>query len=154
MYLLVRDSRGVMNVKKILSLLFHRVTIVALAILVQLVALMLMIGRFGNYFPQFYVFSTILSIVVVIFIAAGTAKSAYKIAWIIPIVLFPIFGGLFYLVLGNTRTSRRMQRKMRNLKLHGQHSLASSTSILQELSHIDQHAANQARYIQDHGPYP
>ncbi len=140
--------------KKILSLLFHRVTIVTLAILIQLAALVLMIGRFGNYFPQFYGFTTMLSIVVVIFIATGPQKSAYKIAWIIPIILFPIFGGLFYLMLGNFRTSGRMKRKMQQLKVHGESSLVSSASVLQELDQIDQHAANQARYIQNYASYP
>lgn len=140
--------------KKILSLLFHRVTMVALALLAQLAALILMIGRFGNYFPQLYIFSTIISALVVIVIASGNNKSAYKIAWIIPIVLFPIFGGLFYLMLGSRRTNKRMRRKMEQLKLYGQRSLESSSSVLNELDEIDVHAANQARYIQDHAAYP
>lgn len=140
--------------KKILSLLFHRVTIIGLAIFAQLVALVLMIGRFGNYFPQLYVISTVVSAVAVIAIASGNSKSAYKIAWIIPIILFPIFGGVFYLMLGNRRTNPRMRRKIMQIKLHGEESLASSAPVLHELSQIDQHAANQARYIQDHAAYP
>ena len=140
--------------KKVLSLLFHRATIIALAILAQLVALALMVGRFSHYFPQFYAAFTLLSIVVVIFIATGNHKSAYKIAWIIPIILFPIFGGLFYLMLGNPRTNKRMKRKMRQLKLHGDRSLASSSPLLAELAKTDQHAANQARYIQNYASFP
>ncbi len=140
--------------KKILSLLFHRVTVIALAILAQLAALVLMVGRFSNFFPQFYVFFTVLSVIVVIFIATGNHKSAYKIAWIIPIMLFPILGGLFYLMLGNPRTSQRMKRKMQQLRLHGDRSLASSAPILKDLAKVDQHAANQARYIQNYACYP
>lgn len=140
--------------KKILSLLFHRVTIITLAILAQLLALVVMIGSFGDYFPQFYAFFTLLSAVVVIFIATGRQKSAYKIAWIIPIILFPIFGGLFYLMLGNPRTSRRMKRKMHLLKAHGESSLASSAPVLHRLVHTSKHAANQARYIQNYASYP
>lgn len=140
--------------KKILSLLFHRVTIVAVAILAQLVVLILMIGRFSNYFPLFYGFFTILSAVVVIVIATGRNKSAYKIAWIIPIILFPIFGGLFYLMLGNARLSPRMRRKMEKTRLHGEQSLAASSSVLDELFDLDRRAASQARYIQDYAAYP
>lgn len=140
--------------KKGLSLLFHRVTIAGLAIIAQVAALILMIGRFGTFFPQFYAFSTLLSAVVVIIIAGSSDKSAYKIAWIIPIILFPIFGGLFYLVLGNRRINPRMQRKMAQIKLHGEKSMASSEPIIQELAEVDQHAANQARYIQNHGAFP
>ncbi|MCK9524499.1 MAG: cardiolipin synthase [Limnochordia bacterium] len=140
--------------KKILSLLFHRVTIISLAILAQLFALVLMIGRFSDYVPQFYVFSTFLSALVVIFIATGREKSAYKIAWIIPITLFPIFGGLFYLMLGKPRKNRRMQRKMQKTKALGDQALRSSAPVLHVLAHIDEHAANQARYIQNYASYP
>jgi len=140
--------------KKILSLLFHRVTIIALAILAQLWALVLMIGSFGDYFPQFYAFTTLISAVVVIFIATGRHKSAYKIAWIIPIILFPIFGGLFYLMLGSRRTSKRMKRKMDQLRAHGEDMLVFSAPVLHKLAHTDEHAANQARYIQNYGSYP
>ncbi|NLL48280.1 MAG: cardiolipin synthase [Firmicutes bacterium] len=140
--------------KKILSLLFHRVTIIAIAILAQLFALVLMIGRFSDYVPQFYGFFTLLSAVVVILIATGREKTAYKIAWIIPITLFPIFGGIFYIMLGKPRTNRRMQRKMHKLKSLGQRSLPSSAPIIHRLALIDAQAANQARYIQNHGPFP
>lgn len=140
--------------KKIVSLLFHRVTIIALAIVVQLLTLVLMIGRFGDYFPQFYAVFTLLSALVVIFIATGREKSAYKIAWIIPIILFPIFGGIFYLMLGNPRASRRMKRKMHLLKAHGESSLASSAPVLHRLAHLNEQAGNQARYIQNYAHYP
>ncbi|HHT69313.1 MAG TPA: cardiolipin synthase [Firmicutes bacterium] len=140
--------------KKIFSLLFHRVTVIALALLVQLLALVLMVGRFSDYFPQVYGVFTVLSAVIVIFIATGREKSAYKIAWIIPIILFPIFGALFYLVLGKPRTNRRMKRKMHQLKVHGESSLASSASVLHKLARQSEHAGNQARYIQNYASYP
>ena len=142
------------DLKRGFSLLFHRVTIAGLAIFVQAAALVLMIGRFGTYFPQFYAASTLLSAIVVIIIASSSDKSAYKIAWIIPIILFPIFGGLFYLLLGNRRITANMRRKMAQIKLHGEKSMVSSEPIIQELARIDEHAANQARYIQNHGAFP
>ena len=140
--------------KRILSLLLHRVTVISLAILIQLLAIVLMVGRFSDYFQIFYVFLTLLSAVVLIFIATGHQKSAYKIAWIIPIILFPIFGGLFYLVLGSPRPSRRMRRKMRQLKYHGERSLVFSKPVLDKLVQLSEHAGNQARYIQNHALYP
>ncbi|HBG10203.1 MAG TPA: cardiolipin synthase, partial [Firmicutes bacterium] len=112
--------------KRTLSFLFHRATIAGAAILVQLAALVLMIGRFSKYFPIFYVFFSSLSAVVVIIVATGRSKSAYKIAWIIPIILFPIFGGLVYLFVGKTKLSSRMRRKMEKTRLLGERSLAAS----------------------------
>ena len=140
--------------KRTLSFLFHRATIAGAAILVQLAALVLMIGRFSKYFPIFYVFFSSLSAVVVIIVATGRSKSAYKIAWIIPIILFPIFGGLVYLFVWKTKLSSRMRRKMEKTRLLGERSLAASEPILADLEEIDPRAAGQARYIQNHAAYP
>ena len=138
--------------KRILSLLLHRVTVISLAILAQLLAIVLMVGRFSDYFQLLC--PPLCQLGVLIFIATGHQKSAYKIAWIIPIILFPIFGGLFYLVLGNPRPSRRMRRKMLQLKIHGERSLVFSKPVLDKLVQLSEHAGNQARYIQNHALYP
>ena len=140
--------------KKVLSLLFHRAIVAGLAIIAQLGALILMIGRFSRFFPLFYILLTCLSAAVVIVIATGRDRSATKIAWIIAILLFPIFGGIFYLMLGRTRLSHRMRRKMETTRLHGEKALESSEPLLKELEDIDPRAAGQARYIQNHGAYP
>lgn len=140
--------------KKLISLIFHRVTIVGIGIAIQLVALILMIGRFGNYLPQFYLFTTLISALAVIVIVSSNSKSGYKIAWIITIMLFPIFGGLFYLMFGNRRIDQRMKRKMGQVRLHGQESLSFSEPIVQELATLDLGAASQARYIQNNAAFP
>jgi len=38
--------------------------------------------------------------IAVFLILNGKSNPSYKIAWIIPILLFPIFGGLFYIFFG------------------------------------------------------
>ncbi|HHY10595.1 MAG TPA: cardiolipin synthase [Firmicutes bacterium] len=113
-----------------------------------------MIGRFGSYFPKFYAATTLISAVAVLAIASGTSKSAYKIAWIIPIILFPIFGGLFYLLFGTHRSSRRLRKKLDSVQKHTQEALNFGEAIIKEVAAVDEHAANQARYIQNHAFYP
>lgn len=56
--------------------------------------------------PWFDVVSTVLSVIIVIWIVRKYDNPAYKIPWIILILLFPLFGGLFYLIWGNTPFNR------------------------------------------------
>lgn len=56
--------------------------------------------------PWFDVISTVLSVIIVIWIVRKYDNPAYKIPWIILILLFPLFGGLFYLMWGNTPFNR------------------------------------------------
>ena len=81
--------------------MFNRLFIFGLMILVQVVYMLLIISKFGHYSQLLSVICTVLSILVVLFIVNKEDNPAYKIAWIIPILLFPIFGGLLYLFLGN-----------------------------------------------------
>lgn len=140
--------------KKLLNFMFHRVVLVGAAIAVQVAALIIMISKFGPYLPQFYAITTFISAVVVLAIANGTSKSGYKIAWIIPIILFPIFGGLFYLMFGGSRTGKRMRKKMDGVRIKTAEALASTGSLVSEIAAHDEHAGNQSRYIYNYAYYP
>ena len=97
--------------KKLLKLLTMRVTLVGVSILVQAVFLAIVILSFGSYFVYFYALSLVISLIVVLIIVNGQSNPAYKIAWIVPILLFPVFGGLFYLLLGGNHMGRWSRRE-------------------------------------------
>ena len=88
---------------KYLKLIFNRLFVFGLMILVQVVYMLLMLNKFSHYSQVWSAICMVLSILVVLFIVNKEDNPAYKIAWIIPILLFPIFGGLLYLFLGNIR---------------------------------------------------
>lgn len=53
---------------------------------------------------------TVFSIVVCLYIISSRDKGAYKLTWVFQILLFPVFGGLFYLLF-NFQSSTRKYRK-------------------------------------------
>ena len=59
--------------------------------------------EFANYFVYFYFFCTAVSILVVLWIINARTDPGYKIAWIVPILLAPLFGGLVYLLSGGNQ---------------------------------------------------
>lgn len=131
----------------LIRLLFSRAVLVSAAIMVQIVTLIIVIWRFSNYFVYFYAVCTLLSLLTVLWIVNGKGNHAYKLAWIIPIMAFPIFGGLFYLMFGGNKSSRRNRRKMKDIgdKMHS--SLTQCNDVIGLLEEEDRSAANQARYI-------
>ena len=48
----------------------------------------------------------LLSILVVLYIVYKDGNPAYKLAWVVPILAFPIFGGLLYVAMGNKHLRR------------------------------------------------
>lgn len=130
---------------------FSRITFVVLALLGQIILLIGFIKWFSELFSYFYIFSLILSIIIVLVIVNGKSNPAYKLAWVIPILLFPIFGGVFYLFFGSTRFSKRVKRRMMD-KMNKQKVKSLHHSALDKIK--DENAYFQSRYIEDYSFYP
>lgn len=55
------------------------------------------------------------SVLVALYIFSRREKSAYKLTWIFMILLFPVFGGLFYLMFSFQSTSKTTEKKIANI---------------------------------------
>ena len=136
--------------KKNLNLLSHRVFLVPLLMLLQLILIFFMIFEFYRYFFIFYIINAILSLFLVLYIINSNANSGYKIAWIIPIMTFPIFGLLLYSLFGGNQLTKKQKEKLKNiyykqLKYKDKHNL-----VLNELKYENISAHNQVKYIENY----
>ncbi len=102
--------------KNLLKLVSNRAIIIALLILLQLGLLFAIIFRFHEYFVYFYTIYIIVSAAVIIKIVNNRSNPAYKIAWIIPIMLIPIFGTVIYLVFGRIHFTKKDKKKMSQIQ--------------------------------------
>ena len=108
---------------------------------------MVMLLRFNNYFLPFYGVCVAISLFAVFLIVGRQSDPAYKIAWIIPILVFPIFGGLFYLLFGGNRLSSRTRRKMEERTERWRR--CSDRNIRRtSFPHWGEDAVHQARYLE------
>ncbi len=140
--------------KFIRKFLFHRATLVALAILVQLLIMVAVVWGFTSYVGFYYGISLMLSLVLVIWIVNQNTNPAYKLAWIIPILLFPVFGVLFYLFFGGNRVSKRTKRRMRYIDKKTSVAMDSRYDVVEEIREKSSHAATQSLYIQKYSYAP
>lgn len=134
--------------QRIRNILFNRVVLVTLSILGQIATLIIIIWKFSNYFVLFDGVFTIISVLAVIYILNSRSDPAYKVAWIIPIMLFPIFGGLFYLMVGGTGLSGRMKKRMFLITEKMKDCLSQKQETINFIKQEDNVAFNQARYIE------
>ena len=78
-------------ISKILKFLLRRLVFVTVAIILQMIWMTYMVVVIGEYSKAIEWVFRIFSITVVIYIANKDDNPAYKLAWTIPILLFPIF---------------------------------------------------------------
>jgi cardiolipin synthase len=132
----------------------HRATFVVLSMLVQLFILIGVIWKFYDYFAFFYGVTLLLSAAAVIYIINSNFNPVYKISWIIPILVFPIFGGLFYFFFGGNKLSKREKHKMNSINKKVKEGLQQRDSVLAEIEALSEDAVNQSRYIRGFSAYP
>lgn len=140
--------------KKVLNLLFSRMVITGLCIAFQVITLIVMLLMFNDYFVYFYSICTILSFIVILWILNNRDNPAYKIAWIVPIMIFPIFGGLFYLMFGHIKLGKKERKELASLQNEIDRVLTQDSNIIKELKDTDKHIANQAQYIIKNSYFP
>ena len=139
--------------KKILYILFHRSVFVALALLAQMATLFFMVSIFSEYTQPFYWCCIALSVFAALAIVGSRMEPGYKIAWRLLVLPFPVFGGIFYLMIGGGYIPKRTQKRMQGM-------LEKSAQALREdfkaddLLPLGGDAAGQANYLERRAACP
>ena len=115
-----KNQTDVRRYQTVFSPRHQRFALVAGSILAQAAVFALMLTAFSRYFAYFYWLCVLVSVGVSLFISTRKTKLAYKMAWIVPILVLPIVGGAMYLILGGGRkpkfekaaTARRYRRHL------------------------------------------
>ena len=131
-----------------MKLLTHRAFLVAVSILVQLTVLLVMLLRFNDYYQEFNRICMALSMLIVIWIVGNRSNPSYKIAWIIPIMLFPIFGWLLYVLFGGNHLPKRTRKRMQSINHSMERELADACKADVLLEQAGEDAGNIARYLE------
>ena len=139
--------------KKLLYILFHRSVFVGLSLIAQVVALMLMVGFFSEHTTGLYWFFIFLSVAAALLIVGSRMEPAYKIAWLLLVLPFPVFGGIFYLLVGGGQIPQRTSCRMKRIAEQSEENLREDFKA-DDLLTLGEDAAGQARYLEDFAHCP
>ncbi|MBO3356407.1 MAG: cardiolipin synthase [Clostridium perfringens] len=140
--------------EKFLKKLLSRAFIVGFLIFIQFVILMGAIWKVSEDFIYVYFLFIFISIVVFVYIVSRKDNPSYKLAWAVPVLLVPVFGGLFYLIFGGNKTSKKFRKQIKASYDETAHLLYNDRKVLDELEEQDKSIANQSRYIADYSQFP
>ncbi len=139
--------------KKLFSLLFHRSVFIALALLAQIATVVLMVEAFSEYTQIFYWCCILTSAAAAVAIICSRMEPGYKIAWLTLILPFPVFGGVFYLLVGGGTVSKRIQRRMKSITDKSREALREDFKA-DDLLPLGGDAAGQAQYLERYAACP
>ena len=140
--------------RRILHFALNRAVITGLIVILQIGFFMLEIFRWGNYYVEIAFALRLISLGAVVAIILRANNPAVKLAWIVPILLFPLLGGIMYLAFGHVFLPGRLRKGMKMTSHHIKKYLQQDQQILEELDETDPGIANQSRYLSDYAGAP
>ena len=87
------------RLKKIISRLLSRNAAVILLILLQIGFILLSVTALGEKYYIIYFALILLDVILAVFITNKSEPSSYKLTWLVTISIFPLFGGISYLLI-------------------------------------------------------
>lgn len=140
--------------KKVKKFLLGRATIVALAILVQLLWILSFLNGFRVRYSFFNSIIEIIAILVVLVIVNKKSNPSYKIVWTFVILSIPIVGILIYFIFGRSELTRLTRKRMEAINHEIEKELPENREYLEMLRQKDKGIYNQAKYINDWAAFP
>lgn len=138
---------------KFLNKIFSRVFTIGFIIFIQVVFLLFLMFEFQLAFRIVRVFFILITISQIVSIINSNKNTAYKMAWIIPMVALPTFGGMVYFVAGGKRPGRFLRKRMDKSESHSQKFKPDCSVTLYEIEKQDLCMKNIFGYIDRMG-YP
>lgn len=140
--------------RKILHFALNRAVITGLIVILQIGFFMLELFRWGNYYVVIAFVLRLISFGAVVSLILRANNPAVKLAWIVPILIFPLFGGIMYLAFGHVFLPRKLRIGKERTDAHIEKHLKQDQEILAGLEKEDPGIANQSRYLLDYAGTP
>lgn len=140
--------------KKIISFLTGRIFIFGLTIAAQLVVLILLALYLSSYFGYAYIFFTVLSVITIFVINAKDDNPIMKLAWVIPIALFPLLGWLLYFVVGRTHISPDRTKRLERMASLADKTFSSLDPVSKKVGEVDRDAEQIINYVRNVTNFP
>ncbi|MGN0393892.1 MAG: cardiolipin synthase [Coprococcus sp.] len=102
--------------KRLLNRIFSRMVMTCLLVALQVFVLIMGIWGLQSYYPYLSAGLTILSLLMVIYLITKDTNPDIKLAWIVPILSFPVLGGLMYLFYGHVLIPKRLKKNFLRVK--------------------------------------
>lgn len=111
--IIIRDNHGKKIFKKITQ---SRLILTVFMALLQLLLLVYFILGLQKYIEYYFLVSIMLSVSFMIYITNTQGRNEFKIAWFIPVMIFPIIGVLFYSLYLTDKGEKRAKNALRKSK--------------------------------------
>jgi len=141
-------------IKKWTMILFKRRVLLALLILIQFAIIGLIVNQSIATSLVWETIFTLLSIGVALHVVWKKGKEAYKITWILQVLIFPIYGTLFYIIFNRQTQTKKLQRKLETIYALHRSYLLDDFTVLEEAKNAHPEQGRLMHYLTHTAGFP
>ena len=131
-----------------------RMIFVGVSVLLQVGWILLMILRLNEYSVYISLFTSVLTLFLVLYLYNTRIPMGFKLLWIMIILAFPVLGLSLYLMAGRSDITKRMRIRLEKIDADLEHWLKQDEIVLEKLRNEDVSVANQMDYISQYARFP
>ena len=147
-------KKSTQKLKKITRVLFGRTAFVIIAILMQFAFFFILINWLYRYSVLIHLLFVLLGMFVVIHIFNEDTNSAFKMAWIIPVLIIPIFGTMIYVFVNLQLGTKIMRSRLAAIDKQLHEKAKTSDAVLEKLKSELHGERGLASYLHNAGDFP
>ena len=126
----------------------------ALFLLLQILFLLTAFDWLKEYMVYLFGGSAALSVAVLVYIISDEENSSIKLSWVVPILVIPVFGTLFYLFLKLQPGTWLINRRIGELQEETAPLLQQDPETEASYNRLHAGGGNLVRYMNRYGKYP
>ncbi len=126
----------------------------AVSLLLQISFLFALVYGISEDNFKIYIISEIIAIITSVYIINRRGNSSYKFAWIVFILLFPIFGILIFTLIGGGRVFPHLKKKMNACEKKYKRYLPDDSAECENLRYFDNLHSRQAEFLKRESGFP
>ena len=140
--------------KKLINMIFSQKTTIILLLALQLIFIFIIFQSFAVHYAYLHIVFSTVAIVLAIYILNSSENPAYKLAWIVPLVIVPIFTVVLYILLKNQFSTRKVRNLYAKKSANTRPFLKTNKQIMSYLHESDPDFYKLANYVDKSGGYP
>ncbi len=139
---------------KVFRKIFSRVVLFSLGILIQLLWLFFVVFKISEYYLPIAFALNLLSLAAVLYIVYRPGNPLIKMAWIVPILVFPLFGGIIFMISGGKGPKKKLAQALARSQTSISPLWPTPSRRTEDVRPEDKYIEGQCHYLEKYGfPY-
>ena len=138
---------GVVFLNRLGKMLSSRLFVVSILIFIQIAVIVLPMFFLSAYYIPLFLFFQLLSFFISINIVNRNNNPDFKIAWLFPVLAFPVGGALLYIMFGRTHLNKKNTQKLKAAVESSDGIIVPDNELLDMIGEKNAHIKREASYI-------